>query len=221
MIRFEDGWQSYVWQDGDSVTLVDTGASGCGAEIEEALGQLGLSRDEVDRVVLTHFHDDHVGSAAEIAGRGRVRILAHARDAPIIRGDRSAPRIDFVDDDERALHERVAHGLRPAPAVRVDQELHDGDVIGSDAQVVAAPGHTDGSIGLYLPAEGVLFTGDTVAHFENRVVLGPFDLDRDRAMASFRVLAELDADIACFGHGDPVVGGASASLRSAAGLPTT
>ena len=61
----------------------------------------------------------------------------------------------------------------------------------------------------------MLFTGDTVAEYQGQIVLGPFNLDRDRAAVSFRALAELDADVACFGHGQPVVGGASAALAAA------
>jgi hypothetical protein len=88
------------------------------------------------------------------------------------------------------LHARVAYGLPPAPPCRVDRELVDGDVvhIGVEALVVATPDHT---------------------------LLGPFNLDRERAAASLRVLAELDADVACFGHGQPVVGSASAALAAA------
>jgi hypothetical protein len=46
------------------------------------------------------------------------------------------------------------------------------------------------------------------------LILGPFNLDRQAAAASFRLLAGLDADIACFGHGEPVVGGAGERLRA-------
>ncbi|MDQ3987649.1 MAG: hypothetical protein M3291_00330 [Actinomycetota bacterium] len=36
---------------------------------------------------------------------------------------------------------------------------------------------------------------------QGHIIVGPFNLDRERAAASFRALAELDADVACFGHG--------------------
>lgn len=143
--------------------------------------------------------------------------MAHALDAPIIRGDRPGPPPNFTDDD-RVLHAWVASGLPPAPPARVDRELQGGDVldVGGGAQVISTPGHTDGSIALCLPAPQVLFTGDTMAHFEGRVILGPFNLDRTQAMTSLRMLAELDVDVACFGHGEPIVGGASGPLRAAA-----
>jgi glyoxylase-like metal-dependent hydrolase (beta-lactamase superfamily II) len=67
-----------------------------------------------------------------------------------------------------------------------------------------------------LPEHGVLFTGDTVAETQGTVMLGVFNLDRERAAESFCRLAGLDTDVACFGHGDPVVGSAGTKLRAVA-----
>jgi glyoxylase-like metal-dependent hydrolase (beta-lactamase superfamily II) len=124
-------------------------------------------------------------------------------------------------DAERHLYARVvtAAGIPAAPAARVDIEVGDGDLVdfGAGATVVGAPGHTDGSIAVNLPEHRLIFTGDSAARTpDGRVVLGPFSTDRDRAIDSLRRLAELDADVACFGHGDPVMEGASGMLRSAA-----
>ncbi|ANB04969.1 hypothetical protein SAM40697_1008 [Streptomyces ambofaciens] len=62
----------------------------------------------------------------------------------------------------------------------------------------------------------MLFTGDAVAAspVDGRVMLGVFHVDRDRAVASFRRLAGLEAEVACFGHGDAVTAGAGDALRA-------
>jgi glyoxylase-like metal-dependent hydrolase (beta-lactamase superfamily II) len=97
--------------------------------------------------------------------------------------------------------------------------LANGDVLdfGGGARVVAVPGHTDGSIALHLPHHGALFTGDAVAAspLDGQVILGVLNLDRARSVESFRTLASLDSEVACFGHGDPVTGGSAAALRAA------
>lgn len=69
---------------------------------------------------------------------------------------------------------------------------------------------------LFLPWQRVLFTGDTVAEHQGQIILGPFNIGRDCAETSFRALAELDVDVACFGHGMPVVGGAGPMMHAAA-----
>ncbi|MER7458852.1 MBL fold metallo-hydrolase [Micromonospora sp. NPDC126480] len=210
-------YQAYLWVDGGAATLIDTGARGSGPAIAEGLRRIGLDTGAVARVVLTHFHDDHVGSAAEVAAWNGMSVVAHVNDAPVIRGERVGPSPNFADE-ERTLHAQVAAGLEGAPPVRVDRTVVDGDVLdfGGGAQVISTPGHTDGSIALYLPQHGVLFTGDVVAHHQGSVIPGVFNLDRDQVVASFRRLAELDARVVCFGHGAPLRHDGRTRMREAA-----
>jgi len=219
MFRFGLG-QAYLWQDRDALTLIDTGPPGHGPGIAAALAALGRRPADLDRIILTHFHGDHAGSAAEMAAGTGAAVLAHRCDAPVIRGEMPAPPPDLTAG-ERALHGRItaaAGGLPAAPPCRVDRELAEGDLLdlGGGAAVIGVPGHTDGSIALHLPAHRLLFTGDSVAGApDGRVILGPFNVDRDQAIGSFRTLAGLDVDMACFGHGGPVLADASAALREA------
>jgi glyoxylase-like metal-dependent hydrolase (beta-lactamase superfamily II) len=210
-------YQAYVWSDGDGSTLIDSGEPGSTPLIADALREIDLDLSAVDRIALTHFHDDHTGSAAEVAARSGAEVVAHADDVPFIRGEAPGPP-PALTDVERALHAKVAAGLQPAPPVRVDRAVRDGDVLdfADGARVVSTPGHTDGSIALHLPEHGVVITGDIAAEHGGEVMLGVFNLDRADAVASFRRLGDLDVDVACFGHGEPVLSGASGRLREAA-----
>ena len=58
-------------------------------------------------------------------------------------------------------------------------------------------------------------TGDNVASLGGRAILGPFNVARKDAIASFRKLAGMDVEVACFGHGDPIVGDASRAMLDA------
>jgi glyoxylase-like metal-dependent hydrolase (beta-lactamase superfamily II) len=126
------------------------------------------------------------------------------------------------EDWEPSVHAAALRLLPPSDFPRPARltEVSDGDVLdfGGGARVVHAPGHTDGSVALHLPEHGVLFTGDAVAAspVDGSVMMGALNLDRARTLASFRRLAALDTDVACFGHGDPVVGEAGEALRKAA-----
>jgi glyoxylase-like metal-dependent hydrolase (beta-lactamase superfamily II) len=207
---------AYLWQDEDGVTLIDTGPAGSGPAITSALSDLGLRREDVRRVVLTHFHDDHAGSAAEVRRWAGAEVVAGAGDAPFVRGARPGPGAVLTPAEED-LFARVSAGLPPAPACPVDRATLDGDDVlpGGGMVVVAVPGHTPGSVAVHLPAHGVLVTGDTVAESQGTVLLGPFNVDRETAWRSLQRLAALEPDVACFGHGEPVVGGAAAALRDA------
>lgn len=223
LLRFPVG-QAYLWRDGEESTLIDAGPPGAGGPIAEAISELGRDPRSVRRVVLTHFHEDHAGGAAEFAALTGAEVLAHRLDAPFVRGELAGPPPVF-EDWELPIHAAAAKHLPQGDFPRPSgvTELADGDVLdtGGGAYVVHVPGHTDGSIAVHLPRHGVLFTGDTVAAspVDGTVVPGVFNLDRGRVLAACRRLAALDADVACFGHGDPVVGGASAAIGRAAEAP--
>ncbi|MFC8625502.1 MBL fold metallo-hydrolase [Streptomyces anulatus] len=214
MFRFRIG-QAYLWRDGTDLTLIDAGDIDSAAAIEDAIRTLGLDPAGIRRIVITHGHRDHYGAAQELADRHGAEIIAHALDAPVVRGEHPVPEPDLLDW-ELPLWE---HGLTvpEAPPTRVDREVTGGEVLpfGDGARVVHAPGHTAGSIAIHLPHHGVLFTGDTVASVE-RVMLGVFNVDRAEAAATFRRLAALAPRTVCVGHGDPLTENAAAEMEAAA-----
>jgi glyoxylase-like metal-dependent hydrolase (beta-lactamase superfamily II) len=155
--------------------------------------------------VLTHFHDDHAGAAAEVADWSTVEVIAGADDAMYVQGLERAP-MPVLTARERAIRGDIVeppHG----PRCRVDRTVGDGDILefGGGARVVSVAGHTPGSIALHIPAADAVLTGDAVAEFNGQVILGVFNVDRAAAGRALDKLAATGAQIAGFGHGEPLL----------------
>lgn len=79
------------------------------------------------------------------------------------------------------------------------------------------PGHTSGSIAVYVPKRRALFVGDAAARMpEGHLLVGVFNVDPAQTRASFRRLAELEFDAVFFGHGAPMEKDASLAFRELA-----
>jgi glyoxylase-like metal-dependent hydrolase (beta-lactamase superfamily II) len=206
--------QAYAVRARDGFNLVDASIAG---EEEAILGALGSLEAKIADVLVTHGHDDDTGSAAAVAHRTGARVVGPAGDAPVIEGERPAPPLDLADW-EVELYEQARQRVPPAPPVALDVRVDDGSTLDWErpARIVGAPGHTAGSVAVRFEDEGVLVAGDAIASFGDAPMVGVFNVDRPRATETFRRLASLDVDIACFGHGAPLVGGAGAQLRRVA-----
>ena len=205
----------YLYQEADKVSIFDSGMETHAERILGEVAALGRRPEDIRQIVVSHHHPDHAGSLAELAERSGASVLAHELDAPVVRGEVEGPP-PVLPDAEKEVFEGIAADVPPLRPTHVDRELADGDEIELDggAQVVHVPGHTAGSIALYLPKRRLLLCGDAaVCDPEGRLIVGMFNVDTEQARQSFRRLAELDFEVACFGHGAPLDKEASFAFR--------
>jgi glyoxylase-like metal-dependent hydrolase (beta-lactamase superfamily II) len=201
---------------GSPMTLVDTGMPGSDETILAYIDSLGLDARSLERIIITHHHLDHVGSAAALKRRTSAQVLAHPGDALFISGEQ-APRPP-QSPVMRFLFRLMAPLMPSAEAVSIDLAVQDNDHLDllGGAAVVHVPGHSPGAIALHFPSEGLLICGDAIDHRRGR--LGPppkaFTMDMDQAITSIRRMAELEFDILCPGHGTPLVGRADELVRA-------
>src|SRR5688572_26134755 len=131
------------------LALIDTGYRGSRVRIARAIAGQGRSIDELAKVVCTHGHPDHAGSARDLA-LGGATILMHPADAVGLKtGWRMALRYP--------TRGRIFAALTPEPPEIVP--IVDGDVLPvlGGLEVVHTPGHTPGSVCLYGSRDRILF----------------------------------------------------------------
>jgi glyoxylase-like metal-dependent hydrolase (beta-lactamase superfamily II) len=213
--------RAYLFAEADRLTLIDTGLSGSAEKILAAIDKIGRRPQDLRQIVITHYHADHAGSLADLVERTKAQVLAHSIDAAVVRGERrpgDADRHGFA----ALLTPIIGRSAAPPAPARVDRELADGDEIdlGGIARIVHAPGHTPGSIAVYLPGRKLVFAGDAAANVFGvgppQGPLGLFNEDQAAARVSFSKLAALDFDAVFFGHGKPMDKDASLAFRKVA-----
>lgn len=89
---FEGSNNVYLFADGPETTLVDTGDGTpvTRRQLEDALADRGVEFADVDRIVLTHWHHDHVGLAGIIQAESSASVHVHRDDAGLVAGDEDA-----------------------------------------------------------------------------------------------------------------------------------
>ena len=179
---------AYILYRAGEAALVDTGVAGSADAIEESLIEVGLDWGSVGHVILTHKHPDHVGSIDDV--------LELASGTAVYAGAPDISEITAVVD--------------PRP-------VGDGDSV-FDLGIIETPGHTPGHISVHDSAAGVLVVGDALNGADGGVV-GPdpgFSENMAVANDSLRKLAGLSYEVALFGHGEPVLAGASTAVAALA-----
>lgn len=121
-----------------------------GDNIQHVLDVVRKHGLKIKQIVITHAHIDHVGGAMK---------LRAATGAPILLNKNDYALLKMLDIQAAWI------GAPPPGAVEIDQSLEDQDVITAGnlrASVLHTPGHTQGSVCLYFPAEKKLIAGDTL-----------------------------------------------------------
>lgn len=161
-----------------------------GDDIEDILAIINQHKLKVKQIVITHAHIDHVGGAMKLRAQTGAPILLNQNDLALLK---------MLDVQASWV------GMRPPGAVEIeadlkhDQRLEAGSLL---ANVLHTPGHTEGSVCLYFPAEKLLIAGDTLfARSIGRTDLPGGSFEKIIRSLHDRVLALPDETVVIPGHG--------------------
>ncbi len=202
----------------DGVTVIDTGFPGTWELVKKGLDDLGRKPEDVTDILVTHCHPDHAGAVAEIKGATGAEVWMHPDDA------------DMVERGKAFRAWKAAPGLRnwwfgfyvvrrspqQVDPVKVDHRVQPGETIpvAGGIKAIHTPGHSAGHLVFLWPGDGgVLFTGDAANNVQG-LDGPPIYEDAKLLDESLHNLGDEQFEVACFGHGEAIVGGASARFRA-------
>lgn len=203
---------------GEKVVLVDTLAPKGFPRLEKALAEKGLSMQDIELVLLTHHHFDHIGNLARIKESSGATVVAGAADTPFIDGKSTPPAISDLNRVGRflgRLPESWLRGYQRCEHAEVDLIVAGGESIEElGLEVLALPGHTPGGVGFYNREGKRAFVGDLVSNYFGKPGMPVLSASESlqEIFASQALLAGLGLDIAYPGHGRIITEGASEKI---------
>jgi len=191
----------YLVRGDEGDTLVDPGPVGTAPPLL-AMDRRGEVR--LHRIVLTHAHPAHAGSAARIVRGTGVRIFVHADDMPFLDG-REPPLLPKGRRGQLMAALGRVVDLCP-PVFRLDAFVPGESVSG--LTMVETPGHTPGHVCLWHAEDRALLSGDALVTDGSGPQLPPASLSHDaaRAQKTLARLRDLGAEHLLPGHGPPILG---------------
>ena len=229
--RIEDAYTNwYLLEQDGRLTIVDAGVPTSWQSLHDALGRLGRRASDVEALVLTHAHFDHVGFAEKARTELDIPVYVHENDAPLTghpwRYDHERRRSFYFATQVRALP-IVATFVRnrafwPRPVKQVVRYSDGVLPVPGSPRVVFTPGHTLGHCALHLPDRDAVIAGDAIVTLDPytarrgpRLVARAATVDSERNTATLDALLVTRARTVLVGHGEPWTEGVESAVARA------
>ena len=221
----------YLIEDNDRLTVVDAGLPCSWEALRQAVSRLGRALDDIQALVLTHAHFDHMGFAERARAELRIPVYVHENDAPLTahpwRYDHERRRIYYFTTQVRAypiFATFLRHRAFWPPPLREVTRFDDGATlpVPGSPRMIPTPGHTVGHCALHLPDRDAVIAGDAIVTLDPytartgpRLVARAATVDSDRNIRSLDALTETQAQNVLVGHGEPWTDGVEAAVARA------
>ncbi len=225
----------YLVQDQGEALLFEGGVGACGPVLEEQLARLGIARDSVKQIVVTHAHPDHVMAVPAFR---RMFPGVHVLASPIAAATMSNEKaIGFFAKMDGALTAwlrqigSITEQHQPQALtelkIPVDRLVNEGDTVtvgGFSFNVLATPGHSECSLSFFEPARKILVAADATGFYFPAPAASWWPMyftDYTTYLNSLRRLAGLGAEILCLSHNAALTGADEVAAYSVRALAAT
>ena len=193
----------YIIEEQNELTVIDAGIPASFKGIVKVIEQLNKP---LTNIVLTHAHEDHIGSLEHLKEQYPAACVSISiRDSRLLKGDRSLD----AHEPQMPIKGGVPKNLQIVP----DRLLKEGDTIGS-LEVVETPGHTPGSISLFVKNTKAMIVGDALQTKGKVAVSGQFVLlfhfptlatwNKELALKSAKKILNFNPSLLAVGHGEMI-----------------
>lgn len=177
---------TYLIEGSRGSLLFDTGWAGTFGAFCKELGEKKKRVQDIDLLMISHFHPDHMGIAQQIANEGAVIAVCEVQR-------------EFIHSADRVFAKEKSSHFCPIDDTRVRYfDIQESRSLlaelGIDGEVLHTPGHSDDSISLWLEKERTLLVGDLNPLYELEMHKGTL------IEKSWDKLLKLRPDTVCYGH---------------------
>jgi len=176
--------------------LIDTSGKENREELVNSLQKIKIKPENIDSILLTHFHYDHIGNLNLFKN---AKIYASKQE---IEDFKKNPFGTVLNEN---FIEKIVDGEGKTKPTKEFIKMGNvkiepiGNFASKSIKIIRVPGHTSGSIAFYMPEEKILFSGDTI--FDNGT--GRTDLptsDAGKMDKSLAKLGKIEYRVLCAGH---------------------
>ncbi len=223
LYQLDARWVNMFLFNTEPLVLLDGGSAGAETIVESALLAFGKSWEDLGHIVVSHCHPDHSGGLAAIKRLSGAKVHMHPLDARMVQKGLALRTLYPAPGPVAGMLFRkfIADIPETVEACQTDTDLRDGQFVAGlplKLRVLHTPGHSEGHCAfLWEEQDKVLLTADACAHV--------FGLGYSVAYEDFRMgeqsltrLSALSFDVACFGHGNPILKQASQKFRKKWGV---
>lgn len=190
-------------------TVVEAGTATSVEVLASAFQTVGLHLESIRNLVVGHYHLDHAGGAAEIAGRSDCRVYLHDAMADwLISPEQLEYLVESTAEALGGLFEQVGapDPLSPENVERVSDAGTTIDTGDRTLEVLHTPGHSPDHLAVWSPSDAVLFANEAVGRYYPRadVFVPPTTIPRydpDGVRDNIERLRALDPDVVGMSHG--------------------